>query len=126
MVTLDFSKIGGLLPAIAQDYETGEVLMLAFMNEAAWEKTLETGKATYYSRSRDTLWTKGLTSGNVQMVKEIRFDCDNDTVLLKVEQIGGAACHKGYRSCFYIRVEDDVSVTVVGEPLFYPKEVYKK
>jgi phosphoribosyl-AMP cyclohydrolase len=126
MATLDFSKMGGLLPAIVQDYSTGEVLMLAFMNEAAWEKTLETGKATYYSRTRDALWTKGLTSGNVQVVKEIRIDCDNDTVLLKVEQIGGAACHKGYKSCFYSRLEGDGKVTVVGEPVFDPKEVYKK
>jgi phosphoribosyl-AMP cyclohydrolase len=126
MVTLDFSKMGGLLPAIVQDHQSGEVLMLAFMNEEAWEKTLETGKATYYSRSRDTLWVKGLTSGNVQMVKEIRFDCDNDTVLLKVEQIGGAACHLGYKSCFFSRLEKDGTVTVIGEPLFDPKEVYKK
>jgi phosphoribosyl-AMP cyclohydrolase len=118
--------MGGLLPAIVQEYSTGEVLMLAFMNEAAWEKTLETGKATYYSRTRDALWTKGLTSGNVQVVKEIRIDCDNDTVLLKVEQIGGAACHKGYKSCFYSRLEGDGKVTVVGEPVFDPKEVYKK
>ena len=103
MVSLDFKKMGGLVPAIVQEYLTGEVLMLAFMNEAAWEKTLKTGKATFYSRTRDTLWTKGSTSGNQQIVKEIRLDCDDDTVLLKVEQIGGAACHTGHRSCFYNR-----------------------
>ncbi len=126
MVSLDFTKMGGLLPAIVQDYQTGEVLMLAFMNAAAWEKTLETGKATFYSRTRDTLWTKGLTSGNIQEVKEIRIDCDNDTVLLKVRQIGGAACHTGHRSCFYNRLESDGTTTVVGEPVFDPEEVYKK
>lgn len=126
MVSLDFKKMGGLVPAIVQEFSTGEVLMLAFMNEAAWEKTLETGKATFYSRTRDTLWTKGGTSGNVQIVKEIRIDCDDDTVLLKVEQIGGAACHTGHKSCFYNRLEKDGSVAIVGEPLFDPKEVYKK
>jgi len=126
MVSLDFKKMGGLVPAIVQDNMTGEVLMLAFMNEAAWEKTLKTGKATFYSRTRDTLWTKGSTSGNEQIVKEIRFDCDDDTVLLKVEQIGGAACHTGHRSCFYNRLEKDGTVTVVGQPLFDPKEAYKK
>ena len=126
MVSLDFKKMGGLVPAIVQEEQTGEVLMLAFMNEAAWEKTLETGKATFYSRTRDTLWTKGSTSGNVQMVKEIRIDCDDDTVLLKVEQIGGAACHTGYKSCFFNRLEKDGTVTVAGERLFDPKEVYKE
>ena len=126
MVSLDFKKMGGLVPAIVQEYDTGEVLMLAFMNEAAWEKTLETGKATFYSRTRDTLWTKGLTSGNVQIVKEIRIDCDEDTVLLKVEQIGGAACHTGHWSCFFNRLEKDGTVTIIGKPLFDPDEVYKK
>ncbi|MBI9076029.1 MAG: phosphoribosyl-AMP cyclohydrolase [Desulfatibacillum sp.] len=125
MIELDFEKTDGLLPAICQDAETGEVLMLAFMNKASWEKTLETGMATYWSRSRQELWTKGLTSGNVQKVKEIRVDCDNDTVLLKVEQIGGAACHTGHRSCFHKLVEGDM-LTIVGEPVFDPKEVYKK
>ncbi|WP_280173694.1 phosphoribosyl-AMP cyclohydrolase [Desulfatibacillum alkenivorans] len=125
MIELDFEKTGGLLPAICQDAETGEVLMLAFMNKESWEKTLETGMATYWSRSRQELWTKGLTSGNVQKVKEIRVDCDDDTILLKVEQIGGAACHTGHRSCFHKLVEGD-KLTVVGEPVFDPKEVYKK
>jgi phosphoribosyl-AMP cyclohydrolase len=100
MIELNFEKMGGLVPAIAQDDKTGAVLMLAFMNQAAWEATLKTGRATYYSRTRDTLWVKGLTSGHIQNVKEIRVDCDNDTVLLKVEQVGGAACHTGYASCF--------------------------
>ncbi len=126
MMKLDFNKMGGLVPVIAQDYETGDVLMLAFMNEAAWEHTLASGKATYYSRTRNTLWIKGETSGNVQLVKEIRVDCDNDTVLLKVEQVGGAACHTGHRSCFYQQIMENGEVKVVGEPVFDPKEVYKE
>ena len=117
--------MGGLIPAIAQDDKTGEVLMLAFMNQTAWEATLKTGRATYYSRTRDTLWVKGLTSGHIQHVKEIRVDCDADTVLLKVEQVGGAACHTGYASCFFQRVEDGALVRV-GRPVFDPKEVYKE
>lgn len=124
MIKLDFDKTGGLVPAIVQDYETGEILMLAYMNRDAFNATLSSGKATYYSRSRQTLWVKGETSGNLQLVKEIRVDCDDDTVLLKVEQLGGAACHTGHRSCFYKKVEDG-SIRVVGEPLFDPKEVYK-
>jgi len=125
MIELDFEKTGGLLPAIAQEADTGEILMLAYMNPEAWEATLKTGKATYWSRSRQELWVKGLTSGNVQMVKEIRIDCDDDTILLKVEQVGGAACHTGHKSCFYKQVENG-SVTIIGKPLFDPKEVYKK
>jgi phosphoribosyl-AMP cyclohydrolase len=125
MIELNFEKMGGLVPAIAQDVKTGEVLMLAFMNQAAWEETLKTRRATYYSRTRDTLWVKGLTSGHVQHVKEIRVDCDDDTVLLKVEQVGGAACHTGYASCFFKRVEDGALVTT-GQPVFDPKEVYKE
>jgi phosphoribosyl-AMP cyclohydrolase len=124
MIELDFEKTGGLIPAIVQDFETGEVLMLAFMNHKAWEATLSSGKATYYSRSREKLWVKGETSGNVQFVKEIRIDCDRDTVLLKVEQIGKAACHTGYQSCFYQKVDKD-TVTVDGIKHFDPKEVYK-
>jgi phosphoribosyl-AMP cyclohydrolase len=125
MIELAFEKMGGLIPAIAQDHKTGEVLMLAYMNKEAWEKTLATGKATYYSRSRQTLWVKGLTSGNIQRVQEIRVDCDQDTVLLKVEQVGGAACHTGYPTCFFTKVESD-RVTIIGEPVFDPKEVYRK
>ena len=125
MIKLNFEKMGGLIPAIAQDNETGAVLMLAFMNQAAWEETLKTGRATYYSRTRDTLWVKGLTSGHIQHVKEIRVDCDADTVLLKVEQVGGAACHTGYASCFYQKVKAGALV-VVGQPVFDPKEVYKE
>lgn len=124
MIKLDFAKMGGLIPAVVQEYDTGEVLMLAFMNQDAWEATLATGSATYYSRSRQALWVKGKSSGNVQHVKEIRIDCDNDTVLLKVEQIGGAACHTGHKSCFFKRV-DNGTVNSVGTPVFDPKEVYR-
>jgi phosphoribosyl-AMP cyclohydrolase len=123
---LDFEKTGGLIPAIAQDADSGEVLMLAYMNRSAWEKTLSTGMATYWSRSRNTLWVKGETSGKVQKVREIRVDCDRDTVLLKVEQVGGAACHTGHRSCFYRQVRQDGAVTVIGKPVFDPQEVYGK
>jgi phosphoribosyl-AMP cyclohydrolase len=125
MIDLNFEKMGGLVPAIAQDVNTGEVLMLAFMNQVAWEETLKTRRATYYSRTRDTLWVKGLTSGHIQHVKEIRVDCDNDTVLLKVEQVGGAACHTGYASCFFKRV-DGGTLVPMGQPVFDPKEVYKE
>lgn len=125
MVTLDFDKLAGLVPAIAQDHRTGEVLMLGFMNSDAWKATLATGRATYFSRSRQTLWVKGETSGNIQLVREIRIDCDQDTVLLKVEQVGGAACHTGHRSCFHNIVENGES-RIVGRPLFDPKEVYPK
>lgn len=121
--TLDFAKMGGLIPAIVQDAASGEVLMLAFMDQEAWDRTRETGEAHFYSRSRQTLWHKGGTSGHVQRVKEIYLDCDQDTVLLKVEQVGGAACHTGYRSCFYRRLEGE-DWRLVGERLFDPKEVY--
>jgi phosphoribosyl-AMP cyclohydrolase len=117
MINLNFNKINGLVPAIVQDYETGEVLMLAFMNQESWEATLSTGKATYFSRSRQKLWIKGETSGNFQIIKEILVDCDEDTVLLKVEQRGGAACHTGYRSCFYRKIENG-SLTNVGKLIF--------
>jgi len=122
---IDFEKSGGLVPVIVQDHGTGEVLMLAYMNREAWEKTKETGNACYWSRSRDTLWMKGETSGHYQVVKEIFIDCDGDTLLLKVEQRGGAACHTGYRSCFYRKVQQG-EVTLVGQKVFDPKEVYDK
>jgi phosphoribosyl-AMP cyclohydrolase len=97
----DFTKRGGLVTVVTQDADSGEVLMVAYMNRAAWEKTLATGTACYFSTSRQQLWVKGETSGNVQEVKEIRVDCDADAVLLKVHQRGGAACHEGYKSCFF-------------------------
>lgn len=126
MIALDFDKLGGLVPVVAQDHLSGEILMLAFMNEAAWQATLATGRATYFSRSRRSLWVKGESSGNVQLVREIRIDCDADAVILKIEQVGGAACHTGHRSCFHNVVEAGGAVRVVGEPVFDPKEVYKK
>ena len=125
MITPNFDKMNGLVPAIAQDYKTGEVLMLAFMNQQAWEATLNSGKATYWSRTRQELWVKGQTSGNQQIVKEIRIDCDEDTVLLKIEQQGGATCHTGHRSCFHKKVEGE-TIRIIGSPLFDPKEVYGK
>ena len=116
---------GGLLPAIAQDAESGQVLMLAYMNRESYEETLSTGRAVYFSRSRGKLWRKGEESGNVQQVKGIFVDCDADTILLKVNQIGGAACHEGYPSCFFRQVTD-AGLKVVGERVFDPKTVYKK
>src|SRR4051795_5193373 len=104
-MTIDFDKAGGLVPAIAQDADTGQVLMLAWMNREAYEETVRTSRAVYFSRSRNRLWRKGEESGNVQEVREIYLDCDADTILLKVHQIGGAACHEGYASCFFRRVE---------------------
>ena len=124
MIKLDFKKNNGLIPAVVQDYRTGEVLMLAYMNEEAFTETLKTGKATYYSRSRKSLWVKGETSGHVQLVKEIRVDCDLDTLLLKVEQIGGAACHKGYRSCFFSKLEGQ-NLKITESIVFDPDEVYQ-
>lgn len=125
MVKLDFAKGGGLLPAIAQDWKTGDVLMLAYINEEAWNETLKTGNATYWTRSRQKLWRKGEESGNVQKVKEIYVDCDLDTVIFKVEQIGGAACHEGYHSCFFRKYENG-ELVVVDERVFDPAKVYKK
>ncbi|GAB6062075.1 phosphoribosyl-AMP cyclohydrolase [Deferrisoma palaeochoriense] len=125
MDRLDFQKSGGLVPAVVQDAETGEVLMLAYMNEEAFRRTLETGKAWFYSRSRDKYWMKGESSGHVQEVREVRVDCDADAVLLKVRQVGGAACHTGHRSCFYRRVQDGAFVEE-GERVFDPEEVYGK
>jgi phosphoribosyl-AMP cyclohydrolase len=124
-VNLQFDKGGGLLPAIAQDYKTNEILMMAYINEESWQKTLETGKVHYWSRSREKLWLKGESSNHVQLVKEIFVDCDEDTVIFKVEQLGGAACHKGYRSCFFRQVKED-DLRIIAEPVFDPEEVYKK
>jgi len=124
MISLNFSKsTDGLLPAIVQDYQTNEVLMLAYINKLAWEKTLETGKAHYWSRSRDKLWLKGETSGHVQMIHQILVDCDDDTIIYKVEQLGGAACHTGHRSCFYRQLDGDNLVTH-EEKVFDPALVY--
>ena len=121
---LDFKKSDGLVPAIVQDEETGEILMLAYMNEEAWKKTLASGKAHYWSRSRQKLWLKGGTSGHIQEIQSIYVDCDLDTVVLKVHQVGGAACHEGYPSCFYRKVEDG-ELKMISTQVFDPKEVYK-
>jgi phosphoribosyl-AMP cyclohydrolase len=124
-IMLDYEKSGGLVAAIAQDYVTGEVLMIAWMNKEAFDETLATGRACYFSRSRNRLWRKGEESGNVQIVHEIRVDCDLDAVLLKVEQVGDAACHEGYRTCFFRKFFNNELLTD-GVRIFDPKEVYKK
>jgi phosphoribosyl-AMP cyclohydrolase len=125
MIEIDFKKGDGLIPVIIQDASSNEVLMLGYMNQESWEKTVETHRASFWSRSRQKLWVKGETSGHVQEVKEIYLDCDGDTLLLKVNQIGGAACHTGFRSCFHHRYEED-GWKMTGEKVFDPKEVYKK
>ncbi|MBP8083511.1 MAG: phosphoribosyl-AMP cyclohydrolase [Spirochaetes bacterium] len=124
MMKPDFSK-AGLIPVIAQDYETREVLMLAYMNEEAWKMTLEKGYACYFSRSRNKIWMKGESSGHTQRVIEIMIDCDLDTVLLMVEQNGGAACHEGYKSCFFRSVKDG-EVVINQKQIKNPEEIYGK
>ena len=121
----DFSRPDGLVTAVAQDAATGEVLMVAHMNRAAYEETLASGKAVYFSRSRGKLWRKGEESGNFQQVRKMYVDCDGDVVLLKVEQIGGGACHEGYRSCFFRQVTPE-GLKIVAERLFDPNQVYGK
>lgn len=125
MLRPNFEKCGGLLPVIAQDAKTGEVLMLAYMNETAYDETLATGRAVYFSRSRNKLWRKGEESGNVQKVESLYLDCDEDTLLIKVEQIGGAACHEGYKSCFFRKITPE-GFEILGERVFDPAKVYKK
>jgi phosphoribosyl-AMP cyclohydrolase len=120
---LNFDKAGGLVSAIAQDADTGEVLMIAWMNREAFDETVRTGRAVYFSRSRNRLWRKGEESGNVQEVKHVYVDCDGDAVLLKVKQIGGAACHEGYKSCFFRELAGG-ELKTVGERVFDPKTVY--
>ncbi|MBX9579941.1 MAG: phosphoribosyl-AMP cyclohydrolase [Gemmataceae bacterium] len=122
---MDFAKAGGLVPAVAQDADTGEVLMLAWMNAEAFAETVRTGRAVYFSRSRNRLWRKGEESGHVQEVVGVFVDCDIDTVLLKVRQVGGAACHEGYRSCFFRELKGG-ELAVVGEKVFDPQAVYGK
>jgi phosphoribosyl-AMP cyclohydrolase len=122
---VDFSKGNGLVTAIAQDAETGEILMVANMNEESLARTVETGEAVYWSRSRQRLWHKGEESGNVQKVRELYVDCDGDAILMKIEQIGDAACHTGKRSCFFRRVDGD-EIADVGVQVFDPREVYRK
>ncbi len=126
MLKPDFKKQNGLVPVIAQDIKTGKVLMLAYMNEEAYQKTLETGKAHYFSRSKNRLWLKGKNSGHIQIVKEIFLDCDEDTILIKIEQKGNAACHMGYESCFYRKYNPGKeNYEIFGEKIFDPEEVYK-
>ncbi|HSB14950.1 MAG TPA: phosphoribosyl-AMP cyclohydrolase [Bryobacteraceae bacterium] len=122
-MNLDFNKLGGLAPAVIQDHATGRVLMLGFMNEEAFRKTVETGFATFYSRSRNKLWLKGETSGHRLVVREISTDCDQDAVLVKVEALGPGVCHNGYRSCFYRTLQN--GQWMESEPPVYdPKQVY--
>ncbi len=125
MIEIDFKKGDGLVPVIIQDASSHEVLMLGYMNQEAWEETLRTRRASFWSRSRKKLWTKGETSGHFQEVKEILLDCDGDALLLRVDQRGGAACHTGFRSCFHHRYEEK-GWALVGEKVFDPKEVYGK
>jgi len=115
-----------LIPVIVQDWKNNVVLMLAYMNKEAIKRTLETKKATFWSRSRQTFWVKGETSGNVQKVKEFYYDCDGDCILLKVNQVGDAACHTGHRSCFFSKVTSLKTIETIDEILFDPDKVYKK
>jgi len=122
----DFEK-AELLPVIAQDRDSGDVLMLAYMNREAYLETLQTGRVCYFSRSRGKLWRKGEESGNVQQLDSVYLDCDSDTLLVKVVQVGGAACHTGYRSCFFRRIDPATQTAeVLGQPVFDPADVYKK
>lgn len=123
MIEIDFSKLDGIVPVVAQDWKTGEVLMVAFMNQDAWRMTRATGIMHYWSRTRGKLWKKGETSGNIQEVKELRVGCENDSILAKIKQVGDAACHTGYRSCYY-RVVEGESLRVDGQKIFDPKEKY--
>jgi len=125
MRKIDFAKGNGLVPVIVQDYRSREVLMMAYMNEGAWKKTRRTGKAHYYSRSRGKIWLKGEESGHFQEIKDILIDCDNDTLLLRVKQTGGGACHMGYRSCFFRRKEKS-GWKIAAKRVFDPGLVYKK
>ena len=124
-VKLDFEKCGGLIPAIAQDHRTGEVLMMAYINEESWQETLKSGYATYYSRSRQQLWKKGESSGHLQVIHQILVDCDLDTVIFKIDQLGAGACHTGHRSCFYRAVTPE-GLQEVEETVFDVNKVYGK
>ncbi|MDE5681602.1 MAG: phosphoribosyl-AMP cyclohydrolase [Mailhella sp.] len=121
----NFKKGGGLITAVVQDIHSNEVIMLAYMDEEAYKKTLETGEAHYYSRSKQRLWHKGETSGHIQKIHSIRMDCDSDALLLKVEQIGGIACHEGYHSCFFRELKNGI-VSYCFKQLKHPTLIYKK
>ena len=122
---VDFSKLDGLLPSVIQDVTDGRVLMVGFMNEESFRKTVQSGKVTFFSRSRNELWTKGETSGHALLVREIQVDCDQDTLLIKVEALGPGVCHNGFRSCFYRRLEDG-RWQVFEERQYDPQAIYKK
>lgn len=124
MVKIAFEKQDGLVPAIVQDDATGEVLMLSFMNAEALAETQRSGQAVFFSRSRNKLWRKGESSGHLLRVRELRIDCDADSLLVRVERVGPGVCHEGYRSCFYRRLENDGSVRVMDERAFSPEEIY--
>jgi len=123
---LDFEKLGGLIPAVVQDERSGEILMLGFMNEAALQETLRSGNVTFFSRSRNRLWKKGELSGHRLLLRELRVDCDGDSILARVESLSPGVCHKGYRTCFYQRLNADGTATQVEEPAFDPASVYPK
>jgi len=122
-IEIDFNKLGGMVPAIIQDSESREVLMLGFINREAFDLTVETGFVHYWSRSKKRIWMKGESSGHTQAVKEMRIDCDNDTLLIKVVQNGNAACHEGYKSCFF-RIIKNSTTEIDGEKIFNPEDVY--
>jgi phosphoribosyl-AMP cyclohydrolase len=125
-VEIAFAKAGGLVPAIVQDDRNGDVLMLGFMNEEALAETRRSREVVFYSRSRNRLWKKGESSGNVLKVCEIRVDCDSDAILIRVEAVGPGVCHEGYRSCFFRRMEDDGTAKVIAERSFDPDRVYRQ
>ena len=121
---LDFSKENGLIPAVVQDDNTNEVLMVGYMNPEALELTQRTGFVTFYSRSRKKIWTKGETSGQKLLLRDLRIDCDQDAILLRVELTGGAVCHEGYKSCFFRSLDKDGNITIMQERVFSPDELY--
>jgi len=123
-VEIDFQKSGGLVPAIIQDERTGDVLMLGFMNPESLAETQRTGEVVFFSRSRNKLWKKGESSGHVLRVREMRVDCDADTLLVRVEAAGPGVCHEGYRSCFFRKLEPDGSAAIIAKPTFAPEKVY--
>ena len=122
---IDFQKAAGLVPAIIQDHRTGEVLMLGFMNDVAFQRTVETGNVTFFSRSRNKLWKKGEFSGHVLKVRELLVDCDADALLVKVEAIGPGVCHEGYRSCFFRAVAPNGALEIISGRTFDPEQVYR-
>lgn len=123
---LAFEKLGGLIPGIVQDHETGDVLMLGYLNSEALEQTQRTGEVHFFSRSRNRLWKKGETSGHVLRVREVRVDCDADALLFLVEAVGPGVCHEGYQSCFFRSLESDGSSLVISERVFVPMDIYGK